>query len=362
MQLYYAAPLLAAFASLGSAQAATTIVYAGNSDSNEIHVMRLDPSTGDLTLVERTPIPDIAKSGGSTPLAISPDKRFLFVATRGEPQAVSTFTIDRATGKLKYVGRGPLADSMPYISTDRTGKFLFAASYPGHKLTVSAIGPDGVIKPPHQILEGHTNAHSIMPDPANKFVLAATLGNDFLNIFDWDSKAGELKPHDPAKLFIKEKAGPRHFVFHPNGKIVYLLGELDANVHVLDYDGAHGALKVRQSVSALPPGTTGRIAAADLHITPNAKFVYATERTSNTITGFRVDSKTGTLTLIETLPAEQMPRSFAIDSNSRYLFVVGMKSHHMSGYRIDQATGRLTKLKQYEMGKTPNWVEILDLP
>jgi 6-phosphogluconolactonase len=362
MKLHHAVILAVAIASIGSTRAATTIVYVGNSDSNEIHVMRLDRSSGELTLVERTPIPNIVKSGGSTPLTISPDKRLLFAATRGEPQAVSTFNIDQATGKLKYAGRGPLADSMPYISTDRTGKFLFAASYPGHKLTVSAIGPDGVIKPPHQILEGHTNAHSIMTDPANRFVLAATLGNNFLNVFTWDSKAGELKPHDPAKLFIKDKAGPRHFVFHPNRKTVYLLGELDAHVHVLDYDASLGSLKLRQSVNALPTGVTGRIAAADIHITPDAKFVYASDRTSNTITGFRVDPKLGTLTLIESIPTEQMPRSFAIDSASRFLFLVGMKSNHMSGYRIEAATGKLILLKQYEMGKTPNWVEILDLP
>ena len=144
--------------------------------------------------------------------------------------------------------------------------------------------------------------------------------------------------------------------------MVYLFGELDGNVHVLDYDASAGSLKLRQSVSALPAGVTGRIAAADVHITPDAKFVYASDRTSNTITGFRVDPKSGALTLIETIPTEQMPRSFAIDATSRFLFLVGMKSNHMSGYRIDAGTGKLIQLKQYEMGKTPNWVEILDLP
>ena len=341
---------------------AATFVYVGNSDSNEIHVMSLNRSTGELTLVERVEIPGIVKAGGSTPLAISPDKRFLFAATRGEPQAVSTYSLDQQSGKLKYVGRGPLVDSMPFISADRTGHFLFAASYPGHKLTVSKIAANGVIEPPHQILEGHTNAHSMMTDPKNKFALAATLGNDLLNVFQFDTKTGRIEPNNPPSLLIKEKTGPRHFVFAAGGKRIYLLGELDANIHLLDYDEAKGSLKLRQSVAVLPVGTKGRTAAADIHITPNGKFVYATERTSNTLTGFTVNSATGNLTLIESIPTEAMPRSFAIDSTNRFLFVVGMRSNHMSGYSIDGSTGKLTKLKEYEMGKTPNWVEIVDFP
>jgi 6-phosphogluconolactonase len=92
-------------------------------------------------------IPGVVKSGGSTPITVSPDRRFLFVATRGEPQSVATFAIEQKSGKLNYIGSGPLTDSMPYISTDRTGRFLFAASYPGHKFTVSPIGTNCVIQP-----------------------------------------------------------------------------------------------------------------------------------------------------------------------------------------------------------------------
>src|SRR5262245_57647863 len=111
----------------------------------------------------------------STPIAVSPDRRFLFVATRGEPQAVATFAIEQKSGKLKYIGSGPLADSMPYISTDRTGRFLFAASYPGSKFTVSPIGANGVIQPAQQVLPNHTNAHAILADAQNRYVLATTL-------------------------------------------------------------------------------------------------------------------------------------------------------------------------------------------
>jgi 6-phosphogluconolactonase len=339
-----------------------TFVYVGNAESNDIIVLQLNRQTGELTLVETVPIPGVIKSGGSTPMAVSPDRRFLFVGTRGEPQAVATFAIDAKSGKLNYIGSGPLTDSMPAISTDRTGRFLFAASYPGHKLTVSPIGTNGVIGPTQQVLPNHTNAHAILADAKNRYVLATTLGNDLVNVFKFDAKTGKLEPNTPPSVSLKVKTGPRHFVFHPNGKLVYVLGELDATVHVFDYDATKGQLKEKQSVSGLPPGVTGAIGAADLHITPDGKYLYSSERTSNTLTGFKINSADGALTLIESIPTEMPPRGFAIDATGRYLLVVGQRSHRMSSYQIVPGAGKLSKLQEYPMGKSPNWIEIVDLP
>lgn len=341
---------------------AATFVYVSHAESNDIHVFELNRQTGELTPVETVAIPGVVKSGMSTPMAVSPDRRFLFVATRGEPQAVTTFSIDQKNGKLEFIGSGSLVDSMPYIATDRTGRFLFAASYPGHKLTVNPVGKNGVVGPTKQVLENHTNAHSIMADASNRFVLAATLGNDLVNVFRFDAKTGKLESNTPPSVAVKAKTGPRHFVFHPNGKLVYLLGELDATIHVFDWDAAKGQLKEKQSISGLPPGVTGRIAAADLHITPDGKYLYSSERTSNTLACFKVSPADGTLSLIEIVPTETQPRGFAIDSSGRYLFVAGQSSHQISSYKIDSENGNLTKLKEYAVGKIPNWIEIVDLP
>ncbi len=360
----FGSALFATITVLGAAFAspalAVTIVYVSNAESNDIHVLQLNRQTGELTLIETIAIPGVVKAGMSTPIAISPDQRFLFVATRGEPQAVATFAVEKQSGKLKYVGSGPLLDSMAYIATDRAGRFLFAASYPGHKLTVSPIGKDGIIGATQQVLPQQTNAHSILPDKQNRFVLAMTLGNDSVNVFKFDAKTGKLEPHSSAP--VKAKTGPRHFEFHPNGKLVYMLGELDATVHVFDWDARNGQLKEKQSVNALLPGTTGRIAAADLHLTPNGKFLYASERTSNTLAGFKINPADGTLSLLEFVPTETQPRTFSIDSSGRYLLVAGQRSHRLSSYQIDAATGKLTKLKEYLMGKNPSWIEIVDLP
>ena len=160
---------------------------------------------------------------------------------------------------------------------------------------------------------------------------------------------------------MKAGAGPRHVRFHPRGTLVYVIGELDATVHVFDYDAGNGRLTAKQSVSALPPGFQGEPAAADLHVTSDGRFLYASERTSSTLAAFRIDPARGTLTPIGSVPTEQEPRGFAIDPSGRYLLAVGQHSHAMSSYAIDPTSGQLGKLREYPMGRNPNWIEIIDL-
>lgn len=339
-----------------------TFVYVGNAESNDVYVLRLDGQTGDLTPVEVVPIPGVTKAGTSTPMAVSPDRRFLYVGTRGEPKIVAGFAI-AASGALAHVANGPLADSMAYIATDRTGRFLLGASYPGNKITVNRIGPPGAVQPPHQVLTDHPKAHSILADVGNRHVLAPTLGNDLVNQFTFDAGTGMLAPNTPPAARVKDKAGPRHFAFHPNGNFVYVLGETDGAVYVFDYDAGSGQLEAKpQTVSALPPDFQGKPSAADLHITPDGKFLYASERTSSTLAGFKVDAATGALTPIGSVPTERQPRGFAIDSRGLCLLAVGQLSHGLSSYRIDADSGKLVTRKEYPMGKNPNWVEIVDLP
>ena len=336
-----------------------TFVYVGNTESNEIGVLRLDAANGDLAPVQRVPIPGVTKPGGSTPMAVSPDRKFLYAATRGEPQIAAGFAIDPAQGTLTHVASGPLADSMAYVALDRTGRYLLGASYPGNKVTVNPIGPPGTVQPVAQVEDGHPKAHSILADPGNRNVLVPTLGNDRIAVFAFDAGIGRLTPRAPAQL--RDNAGPRHFRFHPNGKLVYVLGETDAAVYAFDYDATSGELSEKQRISALPPGFDGKPAAADMHITPNGKFLYASERRTSTLAGFTIDPASGTLTSIGSVPTEKQPRGFAIDPSGRYLLAVGQLSHAMSTYRIDAETGALTKLKEYPMGQNPNWIELVVL-
>jgi 6-phosphogluconolactonase len=341
---------------------AATFVYVANAETSDVNVFKLDPKSGDLSAVQTIAVPGLNKGGGSTPLAISPNKKLLYMGLRGDPLVAATFSIDRKTGKLTHVGNGPLADSMAAIATDRSGKFLLSASYGGHKISVNPIGKDGVPAANTQVVTTPPNAHMILPDTSNRYVFSTSLGGDVVNQFKFDATKGALAPNDPATVAVKAKSGPRHFVFHPKGKAFYLLGELDGSLSVFDYNKAKGTLKERtgSAMSVTPPGFTGKIWAADLRITPNGMFLYGSERTSSTLTGFKVD-RTGKLTRIGDWPTEKQPRGFGVDPAGRYLVSVGQLSHSLTTYAINPKTGALKQLKQYPTGKNPNWVEIVNI-
>lgn len=341
---------------------AASFVYVGNAESDTISVLLLDRRNGDLTALETTPIPGVARPGPTSPMAVSPDKRVLFVGIRSEPYLAASFAIDAASGRLAHLGNGPLADSMAYIVTDRSGRFLLSASYGGHKVAVNPIGRDGVIGAVQQVVPTAPNAHCILPDPANRFVLATSLGGDIVNQFRFDATSGTLIPNTPSSVSVKDKAGPRHLVFHPSGKFAYVIGELDGAIYAFDYDATHGRLVETQVLSALPPGFTGKPSAADLHVTPDGCFLYASERTSSTLAAFKIDPASGRLGMIGAYPTEKQPRGFAIDPSGGYLLAVGQLSNSMTSYAIDGASGTLTTLKHYPMGRNPNWIEIIDLP
>jgi 6-phosphogluconolactonase len=343
---------------MSSANAAS-FVYVGSSDSQDVTVLELK-SNGDLTSIETTVVPGPTKPGGSLPMAVSPDKKRLYVGLRNEPYSAVTFTIDSKTGKLTLVGPGPLADSMAYVSADRTGKYLLSASYGGNKVTVNPIGPNGVVQPAQQTIATEPNAHCIITDPTNHYVLHTSLGGDVIYQEKFDAKTGKLTPNDPPTVSVKPKAGPRHLAFSPNHKFVYLVNELDAAIYVFPWDAKTGTLKKETQVTtALPKGFDGKPWAADIHLTPDGKFLYASERTTSTLAAFSVDAKTGALTSIDSYATEKQPRAFNIDPTGHYLLAVGQLSNSLTIYSIDKASGKLTKLKEYPMGKNPNWVEIV---
>jgi 6-phosphogluconolactonase len=346
---------------------ADTFAYVGNADSNDISVFRVERKTGEMTPLETTPFVGVEKPGSSTPLAVSPDRRFLFAGVRSQPYVALSFAIDPNTGRLKYLGNGPLADSMANIATDRSGKFLFSASYGGNKVAVNPIGADGVVQAPVQVIPTGLNAHAIQAAPGNRYVFATNLGSDQVLGFKFNAETGQLTANDPAATKVADKSGPRHFVFHPNRKFVYLVHELSGGILVFAYDDDNGTWRELQRASALPTDSDGKPFdgkpwAADIHVTPDGRFLYASERTSSTLSAFKIDPASGMLTMIGSVPTEKQPRGFNIDPTSHYLAAVGELSNAMTVYSIDQASGALTKLKSYPVGKKPNWVEFVAFP
>ena len=340
-----------------------TVVYVSNAGSKEIFVFAMDRDSGDLAPVERVAVRGTDKpSPTSIPMAVSPDHRFLYAALRSEPFPVSSFAIDAESGRLTHLGAAPLADSMAYIVTDRSGRFLLSASYPGAKLAINPIDATGRVgERPTQVLSTQPKAHCVVVDASNHYAYCTNLGGDIVMQLRFDAQAGTVSPNQPAAISTKPNAGPRHLAFHPNGRFLYLLNETDATLGIYAVDPATGTLAELHTVPTLPPDFSGKPSAADLHVTPNGRFIYASERTTSTIKGFRIDPERGTFSRCGRWPTETTPRGFAIDPRSRFLLAAGLSSNAMSVAAIDPDTGALAAVRQYRLGEMPNWIEIVDL-
>jgi len=356
---------------------AATYVYVSNADDGDIGLYTLE-SDGTLKPGDKF------DAGGKPvmPMSVSPDKKYLFAAVRAKPFTAVSYSIDRKSGRLKEVGRGPLAESFPYIWADKTGKFLLGASYGANLVSVNPIGRDGTVGEPLQVIPTARNAHSIVTDRTNKFVFVPHLGTDQIFQFRFDDKSGKLTANTPPVVQMRSGSGPRHIIISADNKFAYLLSELVATVTTLSLDPKTGQLKETSIASFLAPdsklvpgaprgaisgpGTnappprdvSNDIWASDLHLTPNGKFLYALERTGNQIGAMSVDASTGKLTYLSTTPTEKQPRGFQIDPSGKYMVVTGEKSETLSIYSIGD-NGALQLLKQYPTGKGSNWVEIV---
>jgi 6-phosphogluconolactonase len=345
--------------------AAATFVYVSNAEDGDIglYTLRAD---GTLQPGQRF------KAGPNLmPMSVSPDKRFLVAASRAKPFTAHSFSIDKASGALKPVGSGPLAESFPYIAHDRTGRHLLSASYGGHLVSVNPVNADGSVGAPSQVIPTARNAHAIITDKTNRFVFVPHLGTDQVFQFQFDAKSGRLAANTPPVLQLKAGSGPRHLITSSDNRFVYLLNELTATVTTLAHE--NGLLKEVSTASALPPDSKlgpgmprpqqGRdvsndIWASDIHVTPNGRFLYAAERTGSTINGFSVDTASGKLTYLGSTPTEKQPRGFRIDPAGRFMVVSGEKSETISSYAID-ASGMLRAVGKVPTGKGSNWVEIV---
>jgi len=362
----------------GIPAAGGALVYVSNAADGDISTYRMQ-SDGALLAGSR-----VKAGNGVGPMVVSPDRCFLYAAVRSKPFSVHAYAVAPGTGALTPLSVSPLADSFPYISLDRTGRYLFGASYQGHLISVNEVGGDGrVAATPLQVIPVGRNAHSIRVDEENRFVYVPTLGSDQIFQFVFDAKSGRLSSNTPAVLQLQPMTGPRHFVTSGDNRFLYVLSELLGTVTTLSLDDKTGLLNEISSASGLPPDTelvpgaprlTGSVGnltaernrdhdiwAADIHLTPNGKFLYISERTTSTLGAFSVDATSGKLTYLGSTPTERQPRGFAIDPTGRFLVAAGEKSETISVHEIDQTNGTPWLLHKYPAGKGANWVEIVGL-
>jgi 6-phosphogluconolactonase len=341
-----------------------TCVYVGNSDAQDLSILELH---ADGTLSERgsVAVHRPSRPGRSMLMAVSAHKKFLYVGfLSGEAcSSASTYSIDPGTGLLSHLGETQLADVMSYLSLDRSGRYLLCASYAGNKVTVNAIAADGTVGETLHILPTEPKAHCVLADPANRTVLHTSLGGDQIRQDGFDGETGRLLPLTPRAVLVRPHAGPRFLQFSRDGRFVYVINELDGSLDVFPYDLAEGKLQSSvQTVTVLPDRFSGKPWAADIHLTPDGRYLYGSERTSSTLAAFRVDTGTGLLTPVGSFATATQPRAFDIDPSGRYLVSSGQLSNSLVSHAIDAATGRLTTVGEYPVGPGPLWVQIVALP
>ena len=362
--------------SFGLPVQASTFAYISSPADGLISQYQLDDASGALSLVEQT------KAGDQVnPMALSPDGKALFAALRAKPYQVVSFSIEPVTGHLKPLAQAPLAESLAYLSTDRSGRFLMGASYGADLLSVQPI--DAQHRPSDSIQTYKTgmHAHSVRTDPSNRFAYAGNLGVDRVLQYRLEPKDGKLVPIGEGYVTVPENTGPRHLAFAPNGKFLYVVGEMSGTVTAFSINDKTGGLKQVNQANGIPerlklaPGQardarnndlkddpTPRIWAADVRISPDGKWLFTSERTSSSVSVFKVDPATGKVTFVESYPVEEkQPRNIAVAPNGRWLLVTGEKAEKVGSYSI-AADGALKRVSEAPSGKGALWIEMLSQP
>jgi 6-phosphogluconolactonase len=339
-----------------SARARELLVYVGTYTSGGgegIYLYRLDLADGSLRHVSTT-------AGVPEPsyLTLAPDGRFLYSVNEVEEfegargGAVSAFAVERKTGTLRFVNRRASRGGAPcYLTASASGRFVLVANYSGGNVAVlPALGGGGLGEAvdvrqfagsgPNRERQEGPHAHCVVLDPADRFAYACDLGTDRVMSYRFDRGTGRLTPNTQPWFAARPGAGPRHLTFHPNGRFVYVLNELDSTVTALAFDRAGGALRELQTLSALPAGFAGANTGADIHVAPGGRFLYCSNRGHDSIALFGLDTRTGGLTPLGHTPTRgSTPRNFAIDPAGRYLLVANQKSDSVVTFRLDPRTG-----------------------
>lgn len=344
-------------------------------NSKGIYVFRFNASTGTLT-----PLGLAAESTNPSYLAVHPNRRFLYAAIEvgdfeGQKSgAVAAYSIDRATGKLTFLNQVSAHGAAScHVTVDKTGKNVLVANYDGGSIAVLPIGADGKLHEASAAIQHHgssvnkerqqePHAHCIKLSPDNRFALVADLGLDEILVYRFDPAEGRLTANDPPFGKTPPGAGPRHFVFSPDGRFVYVINEIQCTASTFEYDAGRGALQLKDTTSTLPEGykVTHHDSTAEIRVHPSGKFVYGSNRGHNSIAVFGVDSADGTLKLRENVSTQgKTPRGFEIDPTGSYLIAANQDSDSLVVFRIDQNTGKLTPTGQKIAAYAPVDVEFV---
>jgi 6-phosphogluconolactonase len=347
------------------------VAQGGVGHGKGIYLVRLDPGTG-AWAVEKT-----YETPSPSWLTFDPQRRFLYAINEiddfgGNAGSVTAYAVEPTSGGLTMLnavssrGKGPAQGSV-----HPSGRFVFVANYGGGNVAVLPVKADGSLgeavdvkadegppgaerpadgPPDNFSISDHNgpHAHMIAADPSGRFVIVNDLGLDRTFIWKIDLGTGRLTANTPPFIpAASAGAGPRHFVFHPNGRYFYNLYEEASELAVYDWDGQTGALTLKQKIPTLPAGYAGTNFTSEIVITPNGRFIYVANRLHNSIAWFAVEGDGRVGWVGEEWTRGDYPRNIALDPSGNWMFACNQRSDNITAFRVDQGTGALTFVERY---------------
>lgn len=325
--------------------------------SEGIYVYRFYTESGRLAYLNRT-------TGIDNPsyLCVSKNGKFVYSVNEvGDDRkgSVTAFSFEPKVGTINPINKQVSGAGPCYISVDKDQKHVFAANYAGGSMYVFPVNKDGSLSPASQIIQDKAeglgpdkarqdkpHVHTAMLSPDEKHLIYTDLSTDRLNIYKY--KASQAQPLTPATPdFVKVPAGdgPRHIEFSTNHKYLYAITEMGGNIVAYNYN--NGQPKQLQVISMLPDGSKQKAGGADIHVSPDGLFLYASNRgDANEIIVYAINQETGLLTFIERQSSRgNHPRNFVIDPSGTFLLVANQKSNNIVVFKINRTTGKLTLVR-----------------
>ncbi|MCJ8339900.1 MAG: lactonase family protein [Pseudomonadales bacterium] len=334
-----------------------------------IHLYTLDLDTGALSCSSEPLIIE-----NPSYLCIDQVRQRLFAVSeieQHETGGISAYQIDLNSGELSYINSQQANGSAAcYLSIDATGSTALLANYVTGNVCAYPVAEDGSLSPasaivqhwgsgPNQERQEAAHAHSIVLSPDNKYAFAADLGSD--QIFSYRLQCETQPLQKLASVQLQVGSGPRHLVFHPNGKFAFLISELISQVTLLSYDAANGELTVLQTINTVPQDYRGVNYPGDLHLSPDGKFLYGSNRGHDSIVIYAFDQQQQQLNLIGFQSSGgKFPRGFTIAASGRYLLVANQNSDNIVSFKRDAKNGTLARVDEI-FAPTPVCLKLLNL-
>lgn len=323
-----------------------------------ISIFDFNMQTGEVNRVS-----DIKQVVNPSYLSVSRNEQMVYAVNETREGGVSAFKFDKIKGELSLVNNQEAYGASPcYINADKDRRFIITANYGGGNLSVFPLDKEGNINPmsmninmneinPHISVDSTpprvSNMHAVVFSPNEKYLLATDLGKDRIYMFEVMPKTNTdfLRYLPERSITLEAGSGPRHLAFHPSGKYLYCINELSGDVAVMNYGVDQP--KVIQYVISDTTRTTRRRGSADIHLTSDGRFLYASNRArANDIAIYSVNPQTGLLSVAGHQTTGLHPRNFIITPNDKYLLCANMNSNQIQIFEIDPVSGLLNDTGQ----------------